>query len=150
MDEIVNMQPGERVLYSTQPHWVIFLMPLGIVLFGALVLAIHPLFFYPSMMVIGVGLVGCLLTYISYQFTRFEVTNLRYIRRYGFISRSTSTLILTRIESVDVIQGVAGRLLGFGKIVITGIGGSHDVVLNVPRPFHFRAQLQAAMHKVRS
>jgi len=65
MDEMLNMQPGERVLYSTRTHWVIFLMPLAIVAFGLLVMMVHPIFFYPSMMVIAVGCLGCLMTYIS-------------------------------------------------------------------------------------
>lgn len=140
------LMPNEHIVYQTNPHWVIFGMPIG---FFALGVATYLLF--PFLAIFGYALgafaVGAmLLSVITFRCTEYIITNKRYIKKFGFLTRSTSGVILERIEGVDVRQTISGRLFGFGIVQITGTGGSHDFAFNIPSPFEFRANLQNAIH----
>jgi len=41
---------------------------------------------------------------------------------------------MTKLETVDVRQGVVGRMLGFGTVLIIGIGSSWEPLALGPEP----------------
>jgi hypothetical protein len=51
-------------------------------------------------------------------------------------------VLLSKVESINVVQGLDGRLFGYGSIVVTGTGGSKEVIENVDKPFDFYRPLQ--------
>jgi uncharacterized membrane protein YdbT with pleckstrin-like domain len=60
----------------------------------------------------------------------------------GLVRRHTLELLLTKVESIGVDQGVVARLFGYGGIVVIGTGGTRESFDNIARPLEFRKQVQ--------
>src|SRR5687768_18417869 len=71
---------------------------------------------------VGLGLVFLAWVWIVYKTTEIAITNKRIIAKFGFISRSTIEINLPKVESVQVDQGVMGRMLDYGTIIVAGAG----------------------------
>ena len=65
--------------------------------------------------------------------------------KVGLVGSNTMEIFLTRIESVQVRQGVLGSIMGYGSIIIDGTGGSRDQFLNIKSPVAFRKIVQEQM-----
>ena len=76
------------------------------------------------------------------------VTNERLIRRRGLIGRSTEELRLNSIEEVRVEQGVIGRLMDFGRVLVTGTGERSIRLPILADPVGLRQNLQDAQADV--
>ena len=59
---------------------------------------------------------------IDYFGSEFGVTGKRVISKKGIISRNASEMNLSSIESVNVDQGIIGRILNYGTVKISGRG----------------------------
>ncbi len=147
------LQPGEKVLYSTNAHWIFFLPAIALwVLAGALlVLSGHG----PGrggridLPVIGrdrralVALYNTVTAWFHRWTTETDVTNLRVVHKTGFISRKTFEMSLDKIESVDVTQSILGRMFDYGDVMVHGVGEGeeetqdHRLAAFVPQ-FHHR------------
>ena len=78
--------------------------------------------------------------------TEIAVTNRRYIYKRGWIARNTQELPLLRVEEVNLDQGVLGRLLGYGKVSVSGTGGDRPIVTpNIDDPMGLRKALSNAV-----
>lgn len=86
----------------------------------------------------GLGLVFLVAAYIRYKSTELAVTTKRIIVKHGFISRQTIEINLNKAESIQVDQGVLGRLFDFGTLVISGTGTSHAPLTGIAEPMAFR------------
>ncbi len=86
--------------------------------------------------VVGLFVLG--VVYIRYRSTEIAVTNRRIVVKLGFISRRTVEINVTKIESVQVSQGILGRLFGFGTLVIAGTGATHEPLRGIADPIGFR------------
>ena len=76
--------------------------------------------------------------------TEMVITNRRLIYKRGMLARKTEELSLHRIEEINVNQSILGRILGYGKIVCHGTGGSKIEFPTISRPMAFRRALQEA------
>ena len=115
---------GEKLVHSGQLSlWAMWhLIALGVVL--------TPLF--------GLGLVFLAMAYVRYKSTELAVTTKRVIVKHGFIRRQTVEINLNKVESIQVDQGVLGRLFNFGTLVISGTGTSHAPIAGISEPMGFR------------
>jgi hypothetical protein len=48
------------------------------------------------------------------------------------------------VETIGVHQGLTGRLLGYGDLIVTGTGGAREVFRRVRDPIGFRNHVQQA------
>lgn len=145
-----SLLSSERVLYRTQAHWIVF-MP-------ALIWTVMALFFLSltyNPVISMVGYLFCLAAIpawiqavIWFNVTEFGVTDQRVIIKVGFISRLTLETLLQKIESIQVSQGILGRLLNYGTVTVCGTGGTRDVFKNVDDPLAFRRAVQTQLAKV--
>jgi uncharacterized membrane protein YdbT with pleckstrin-like domain len=62
--------------------------------------------------------------------------------KFGLIRRNSVEVLLTKVEGIQVNQGILGRILGFGSITITGTGGTKDLFDKISAPFEFRKMAQ--------
>jgi len=62
--------------------------------------------------------------------------------KVGLISRHTLEMNLNKIESVNVNQGILGRLLGYGTIIVVGTGGTKEPFDSISDPLRFRKEFQ--------
>lgn len=86
----------------------------------------------------GIGLVIWLVAYLRYKTTELAVTNKRVIAKFGFISRQTIELNLNKVESIQVHQGILGRIFNFGSLVISGAGNPQAPIPGISDPMTFR------------
>jgi len=112
-----SLSAGEQVVYEAKLHWIIFVS-----LKALLTLFIAPL--------------------IEFSTSEFAITNKRVIIKVGLISRRTLEMNLNKIESVNVNQGLLGRMLGYGTIVIVGTGGTKEPFADISDPLTFRKKFQ--------
>jgi len=112
-----NLTSGEQVIHEAKLHWIIFVS-----LKAILTLFIAPL--------------------IAFSTSEFAITNKRIIIKVGLISRRTLEMNLKKIESVNVDQGILGRMLGYGTVVVIGTGGTKESFAGISDPMTFRKKFQ--------
>ena len=145
-----HLLAGERVVYKTRLHWVLFLKAALVVLGGtALMVVLRRVQDPPWLWMIGavvalIGLVWGLVHYVELMTSEFAVTSSRLIMKVGLISRYTTELLLAKVETIGVHQGLTGRLLGYGDLIVTGTGGAREVFRRVRDPIGFRNHVQQA------
>jgi uncharacterized membrane protein YdbT with pleckstrin-like domain len=86
----------------------------------------------------GAGLIFLAIAWIQYQSTELAVTTRRVIVKHGFIRRRTVEINLSKAESIQVDQGLLGRLIDFGTLLIAGTGTSHAPLKGIADPMDFR------------
>ena len=87
---------------------------------------------------LGLGLVFLAVAYVRYKSTELAVTTKRVIVKHGFIRRQTVEINMNKIESIQVDQGVLGRVFNFGSLVVAGTGTSHAPISGIAEPMAFR------------
>jgi uncharacterized membrane protein YdbT with pleckstrin-like domain len=78
------------------------------------------------------------IAYLRYVTTELAVTDRRVIAKFGFIRRSTIEIGLSKIESVQVHQGILGRLFNYGSLILAGSGNPQAPIPGIERPMEFR------------
>jgi uncharacterized membrane protein YdbT with pleckstrin-like domain len=106
------------------------------------------LFFGIVLLPVGVGLILLALAWVKQRSTELAVTNKRVITKFGFIQRDTVELNIQKVESVQVQQGIMGRMLDFGTIVIAGGGNPQAPVPGISDPMGFRRAFLEAQEMV--
>jgi len=141
-----QLLPGESVMYRSKLHWQVFLLP-GFFA-GILLLASIGSFANGAN---GVGLFSLVLAgflilvpFIKRANSEFAVTNRRIIVKLGFFTTRTLELLHSKVEAISVNQGLLGKMLGYGDIVVTGTGGSREEFKTVASPLELRRAVQAA------
>lgn len=149
IDEI--LQPDEKVLFTTKIHWVIYWPAIlaWIAALGFFAMTRGPV---EGMTVVFLALAAiCALVALYFSlrawFRRWtsetDVTTMRVVHKEGFIQRETFEMNLDRVESVDVSQSIAGRLLGYGDVTIVGVGDSERTIKMIGSPIQFRNHITA-------
>jgi len=75
--------------------------------------------------------------------TEIVVTDRRVIYAHGFIQRHSVEVHMDKIESVDVDQGMLGRVFDYGDVTIRGTGSTMEPLRAVDRPIDFRNEVTA-------
>lgn len=68
----------------------------------------------------------------------FVITNKRVVAKVGVIRRVSFELYNEQVESIEIHQGIIGRILNFGTLMPCGIGASKVRIPFVFNPFEFR------------
>lgn len=147
-----NLMPNEKVMYRTSLHWITFLMPaVFTLLFLFMALAISTTG-EPGSGMAGIVILILLLPFagllflarfITWKTSEFAVTNQRLIVKVGWIRRNTLELLLKKVEAVSVDQGIFGRMLDYGNIVVTGTGGVASPFAKIASPMVLRTKVNS-------
>jgi hypothetical protein len=150
-----NLIAGEQVLYKTGLHWIVLVAPvLGAGFFGlfGLFMLIGAVASKGTEGSGGLGIFGfallllaglcVLLGYLKRKATEMAVTNKRILIKTGLLSRRTFELLLSKVESIGVQEGLLGRMLGYGSVVVRGTGGTPEPFSTIAHPLEFRRQVQ--------
>ena len=108
---------------------------------GRLELSIWQYFWPVLSTVIIIGPIWILWTWVKRRSTELAYTNKRIITKYGVISRNTDEIKIDAIESIDVRQGILGRIFNFGNLVISGRGGKLVIISDVKNVVSYRKAL---------
>jgi hypothetical protein len=147
------LQPGETVRFSGRLHWRIYIAPALLLLTGlALEGAAKPLGHLsapqPAIASFAAAAAGAIFLlygvfawcdrFVRRASTEIVVTDLRVIYKMGLFSRHTIEMNISKIESVDVVQGVLGRVLDYGAVDIRGTGAGFEPLRNIGAPLALR------------
>ena len=150
IDEI--LQPGERVLYSTNEHWMFFLPAIAAWIVAVAFLVLWRLVTGDALMLFCLALAavaGLAALYWTAKAwfhrwtTETDVTNMRVVHKTGFIKRRTFEMSLDKVESVDVNQSILGRILNYGSVTVRGVGEGAETIDTIASPLDFRNHITA-------
>jgi len=136
-----SLLPGEQVTFRTHLHKIMFFWPIVV---GLLSVAgfIANRAVGGSLLVIAFCLWA--IIYLRYVSSEFAVTNRRVIIKVGVVQRRTLEMLLSKVEAISVEQGIGGRILGYGTIIVVGTGGTKEPFQQIANPLEFRRAVQAA------
>ena len=141
-----NLIEGERVVYRTRLHWLVFAMP---ILVTVVVLLPAAWFLFENAnwqsfawVPLVLALLVLLPAFVKRQSSDFAVTNKRVMMKVGVFHTRSVELLLGKIEAVAVDQSLTGRLLGYGDIIVTGSGGTTETFSGIQSPLNFRRAVQ--------
>jgi len=159
-----NLVPGETVIYQTRLHWLVMLWHLVL---GCFLLALSGalLLYYThsqtgiesqtlrvmeiaSAVLLVCGVVVILVGMVRRNATEMAVTNRRVVIKTGLASRKTIEMLLNKVETIEVSETTAGRMLGYGTIVVIGTGGTPQPFHKIAHPLEFRSQVQQQIEKL--
>jgi len=144
------LQPGEKVLYSTNEHWMYFLPAIAAWVVVVTFLVLWRLVTSDALMLVCLALAAMAGLAASYwtatscihpATTETDVTNLRVVHKTGFIKRQTFEMSLDKVESVDVNQSILGRLMNYGDLTIQGVGEGTRTITTITSPLEFRSAI---------
>lgn len=147
---------GERILCAAEWHGInyVFFALLGIVACVFLILWIMGIGHQDPTIVWGVYFMFFIIFafasvygFVSLSHNEFVVTNRRIIIKSGIIRRASYELRLEKLESIQVYQGILGRMLGYGMILVHGVGASRQSVMRIDSPLEFRQHIFAELNK---
>ena len=148
---------GETIIYETRLHWVVLIVPVLVgLLFGLTGVAMFVLsgrttsgqaVAHQSLLIAGAAFLVIALIFIARgvlvrNATEMTVTNKRVFVKVGLAARRTIELLLSRVESIGVEESVMGRMLGYGRVIVHGTGGTPETFNMIAHPLEFRTQVQ--------
>jgi uncharacterized membrane protein YdbT with pleckstrin-like domain len=150
IDDIV--QPGEKVLYSTNAHWIFYLPAIAAWIVAILLFLLSRqtttegimLMWLSAAAVVGiVALYWTAKAWFHRWTTETDVTNMRVVHKTGFIKWRTFEMSLAKVESVDVNQSILGRILNYGDVTVRGVGEGAETIKTIASPLDFRNHITA-------
>ena len=146
------LQPGEKVLYSTNAHWIFYLRAIAAWIVAVFLFLLSRqtateslvlLCLAAAAVVAIVALYWTVKAWFHRWTTETDVTNMRVVHKTGFIKRRTFEMSLDKVESVDVNQSIAGRILNYGDVTVRGVGEGAETIDTIASPLEFRNHITA-------
>ena len=146
------LQPGEKVLYSTNAHWIFFLPAIAGWVVAIVFLVLSRMVANDTSMLLCWSMAAIAAIFALYKTatawfhrwtTETDVTNLRVVHKTGFIKRQTFEMSLDKVESVDVNQSILGRILNYGNVTVRGVGEGAETINMIASPLDFRSHITA-------
>lgn len=120
-----TLRDGEHVLIKGKISEGIFWKAFAILMFALLLamIAIPLGVFMGVVALLAFGYASLLRNFLL-----LVVTNERIFFRSGLIKVDTVQVRLDRVESVEIQRTITGQLLGYGTVVLTGIGSRYSYI----------------------
>lgn len=129
-----SLSKGEEIYQIFKHHWMV-----------KVTIGLH---FLLALFTFGIWLIPALLVWLGWRNTEQGVTNKRVIYKHGIISRKTDEMRLAAIESIVIKQGILGRILGYGTIIVTGRGAGDVVIKWIADPMRVKREIESADYEV--
>jgi uncharacterized membrane protein YdbT with pleckstrin-like domain len=144
------LQPGEVLIYRTHLHWLIYARPVMLLVAALVVFGfaetqtdLHLPLLALAGLLAAIGVLDGAAAALRRVTTELAVTDHRVIYKRGIIGRYTIEMARAKVESVDVQQGIMGRALNYGTVLVRGTGGSLEPFRDVEDPIRFRSAITA-------
>ena len=124
-----SLSDGEEIKELFKLHW-----------FSKIPLIIWAILAIPTL---GITLILVIWEYLKLRSIEQGITNKRAILKTGIISRKSEEMKMSSIETVEIIQGIIGRMFGFGSIKVTGRGISDLVYKNIDNPMEVKKSIES-------
>lgn len=118
-------------------------MPDGVSFFESIKI-IHPGIRLFSFLMFLLGLVKFAQMMVVKATTEIAVTNSRLVYKRGLIARHVGEISIDRIEGVNVLQSITGRMFNYGRVMIRGMGVGEVTLPPIEDPIAFRRGIEEA------
>jgi membrane protein YdbS with pleckstrin-like domain len=140
---------GEAVVKETRLHQIIYLPAATLLAVAILLFAVvhaqgdaaSKEYIFPQVLT-ALALVAAIPPFVRRSSSEFVVTNKRVLVKTGFVRRHSTEILLRQVEGITVDQGILGRMLGFGTIVVEGTGSDRTPYKGIASPMEFRLAVQ--------
>ncbi|MDC0117031.1 PH domain-containing protein [Flavobacteriaceae bacterium] len=112
----------EKIEKHFKLHWIVYVK--------------HILFFW---------LFFPIIWFVQALFIEYALTTKRVVTKEGIISRDSEEMRLVKVETVEVKQGIIGRILGYGNVHISGTGSSNFIFSTVSNPIEVKKSIDAQL-----
>ena len=79
--------------------------------------------------------------------TEIAITSSRLVYKRGLVARHVGEISIDRIEGVNVLQSILGRIFNYGRVLIRGMGVGEVVLPPIQDPITFRRAIEEAKAK---
>ncbi|HIF26896.1 MAG TPA: PH domain-containing protein [Micavibrio sp.] len=76
--------------------------------------------------------------------TEIAITNSRLVYKRGLVARQVGEMSIDRIEGVNVLQSILGRIFNYGRIMVRGMGVGEVILPPLADPIKFRKSIEKA------
>ena len=145
------MLPDEKLHFYCSEHWIVYwhaivLLCLAVAASVLLLIqqphdAMYQAYIVVILVFLALAVVAFARGYIRRSTTEIAVTDRRVIFKRGLLSRHTAEMNVSKIETVDVEQSITGRVLGYGDVLIRGVGGTFEPLRRVANPLELRSAI---------
>lgn len=147
-----NLAPGETIVYRARYHWIYYKTTLALLLLAAVfglwwwvagsrlgAESTSSIFGSIALVLLAAAVVHFLIRRIRASADEYVVTSRRVIRKYGLVAREVEQALIDRIQDITLRQGIAGRLLGYGTVVLETASETGRIVFpDIAEPEAFR------------
>ncbi|KTD22529.1 PH domain-containing protein [Legionella londiniensis] len=135
-----------NIVYCARLHWVLFFWPFIFLCVSVYIGLNYPVFYEASLILSLVAVTWLVLVGLTYQFSSLTIKKNQVILRTGILVRQTVDIPISKIESIDIRQSLLGSLFRYGSLVITGTGGTRQMINYIHRPLTCRRYIEQLIH----
>jgi uncharacterized membrane protein YdbT with pleckstrin-like domain len=147
------LQPGEQVRHLAVIHWIEYVPGFLVLLIALATLYVGRSFadlaswwqWLWEILAATLAVVAIVMIFRAWFYrwiTEIAVTNRRVIFKTGFISRNTNEMQMDKIESVEILQSIVGRIFDYGDVIVRGTGhGQFTRIRTIAAPIEMRNQI---------
>lgn len=168
-----SLSEEEKLIHIAEFHWmynvravfnvvfgfalsialVVFAIKFQPIMFGELpeglssfekVKALHPTIKILAFFVLVLSILKFAQMMIVKATTEIGVTDNRLVYKRGLVARAVGEINIDRIEGVNVLQGVLGRIFGYGRVMVRGMGVGEVVLPPIAQPIRFKKAIEKA------
>jgi len=128
-----HLQKEEKITYEGTPKWIGYLwyFILALLIIPAGIISTFYYWDYLALSIVLTAVIPVLIilwTILSKLSTKYAITNKRVIARRGIISENLKSSTFKHITSLEIKQGLIGKIFNFGNIIVktSGSGISAD------------------------
>jgi membrane protein YdbS with pleckstrin-like domain len=144
-----HLLSGETIERETHLHGIVYLPAVILFLLSLLLFAVVfsggdatkdampvPVIF------LSAGVLMTIAGFVRRKTSEFVVTNKRVMVKTGWLNRRSTEILLRQVEGITVDQGIVGRMLDYGTIVVEGTGSDRTRYKGIAGPLKFRMAVQ--------
>jgi uncharacterized membrane protein YdbT with pleckstrin-like domain len=109
-----------------------------------MVRALHPGFRILAFLIFVFGVLQFAQMMVIRISTEIAVTTNRLIYKRGLVARYVGEMNIDRIESMAVLQTIFGRIFGYGRLMVRGMGVGELILPPIADPIAFRRAIETA------
>jgi uncharacterized membrane protein YdbT with pleckstrin-like domain len=106
--------------------------------------ALHPGVRLAAFMMFVLGVLRFAQMMVVKATTEIAVTTSRLVYKRGLVARYVGEMSIDRIEGVNVLQTILGRIFGYGRLMVRGMGVGEVVLPPLANPIAFRKSIEKA------
>lgn len=143
-----NLANNEKIVYTGNLHWWIYAKNILLIVLGFIIISAAKNNFGSGVggLFVIFAIIGLIGAYMRSKSSEFVITNRRIMLKTGVLKRKLVELQLNRAEGLRVDQGILGRILNYGSIIVTS-GGVKEVFSPIAEPFEFKKQVNNAIEE---